>query len=153
MSTKYIETPDGYVFDISYPDPVDIEGRRLSVKEGKQKLVQQAVSQLHKYLKSGDTVYTILRSVSRTGMSRCISLYAIQDNLPKDITSCVAYALDGHRNKSGFLNLTGCGMDMGFHTVHTLGRVMWPKGTEKPHGIRNGQPDRDGGYALQHRWL
>ena len=54
---------------------------------------------------------------------------------------------------TGGLVIGGCGMDMGFHVVYNLGRAMWPDGTPDPHGTRNGEPDRDGGYALKHRWL
>ena len=53
----------------------------------------------------------------------------------------------------GGLRLGGCGMDMGFQAVYSLGRAMWPNGTPKPHGTRNGDPDSDGGYALKHTWL
>jgi len=43
--------------------------------------------------------------------------------------------------------------DMGFQIVYQLGQRMWPDGTPKPHGRRNGQPDSAGGYALKHQWL
>lgn len=51
------------------------------------------------------------------------------------------------------LKVTGCGMDMGFHVVYALGANLWPKGTPKPHGKRNGEADSEGGYALKHSWL
>lgn len=53
----------------------------------------------------------------------------------------------------GGVKIGGAGMDMGFQLVYLLGATMWPNGTKKPHGRRNGQPDRAGGYALKHRWL
>lgn len=56
------------------------------------------------------------------------------------------------RDRSG-IKVHGCGMDMGFHLVYNLGRTIWPNGTPKPHGKRNGDPDRDGGYALKKVWL
>jgi hypothetical protein len=34
-----------------------------------------------------------------------------------------------------------------------LGQKLWPNGTKKPHGARNGQPDESGGYALKQHWL
>jgi hypothetical protein len=49
--------------------------------------------------------------------------------------------------------MSGAGMDMGFELVYRLGQAMWPNGTPEPHGTRNGQPDSDGGYALEHKWL
>lgn len=51
------------------------------------------------------------------------------------------------------IRVGGCGMDMGFNLVYNLGATLWPKGTKKPHGTRNGEPDTAGGYALKHRWL
>lgn len=51
------------------------------------------------------------------------------------------------------IKVGGCGMDMGFHLVYSLGSTLWPKGTPKPHGTRNGEPDRAGGYALKKEWL
>jgi hypothetical protein len=56
------------------------------------------------------------------------------------------------RDKSG-IKIGGCGMDMGFALVYNLGSTLWPKGTPKPHGTRNGEPDRAGGYALKQDWL
>lgn len=56
------------------------------------------------------------------------------------------------RDRSG-IKIGGAGMDMGFALVYALGRTLWPDGTKKPHGTRNGEPDRDGGYALNHSWL
>lgn len=55
--------------------------------------------------------------------------------------------------RNGGIKCDGCGMDMGFQLVYSLGRTLWPLGTHEPHGKRNGQPDREGGYALKHRWL
>jgi len=51
------------------------------------------------------------------------------------------------------LRMGGAGMDMGFAAVYALGCALWPKGTPKPHGTRNGVPDREGGYAIKHAWL
>lgn len=56
------------------------------------------------------------------------------------------------RDRQG-VKIGGCGMDMGFSLVYNLGATIWPKGTPKPHGRRNGEPDREGGYALKHSWL
>lgn len=51
------------------------------------------------------------------------------------------------------IKISGCGQDMGFALVYSLGSTLWPKGTPKPHGTRNGEPDTAGGYALKHSWL
>lgn len=115
--------------------------------------------QLAKYgVKPGAEVRTILTHVSRSGMSRRIKLVTAYkgEEGPQimDITRMVA-KLCGYKlsQSDGALIVNGCGMDMGFAVVYDLGSAMWPKGTKKPHGTRNGEPDSTGGYALKQRWL
>lgn len=115
----------------------------------------EARAELRKMLKPGDTVYTVLRHVSASGMSRRISMYAIGKDRKPFSLDWYAERLDvakRHPKHEG-LNVGGAGMDMGYHLVHRLGNAIWPKGTRKPHSTRNGEPDTYGGYALQHRWL
>lgn len=116
----------------------------------------EACAKLRELLQPGDTVYTILRRVSRSGMMRHISCVIVDGRYGgmNDITWLVARACgDTMDRDTGGIKVGGCGMDMGFHIVYRLGRKLWPDGTDKPHGTRNGQPDTDGGYALKHRWL
>jgi hypothetical protein len=112
---------------------------------------------LKKFLRPGATVYTVLRYVSQSGMSRRIDLYTIgRDAKRKPVVmylSGYAAVLMGYPRPDNGIKVQGCGMDMGFHLVYNLGGYLWPKGTNKPHGVRNGEPDSDGGYALNHRWL
>lgn len=119
----------------------------------------EAISKLKKLLKPGDTVYTQLNHVSRSGMSRAISVFVIKNSKPRDITYLVGEALDykEHRTHPG-LNVGGTGMDMGFHVVYSLGSVMFPKGFKhnKNTHHRNGDTsprDNNGGYALNQEWL
>lgn len=112
----------------------------------------EARAELLKILSPGDTVYCVLRSVSRSGMSRVIDFYTIKDNEPRYITHLAAMACDYRLAMNG-MKVSGCGMDMGFSVVYNLGHCLWPNGTDKPHGMRNGQPDSDGGYALKSQWI
>lgn len=65
-----------------------------------------------------------------------------------------AKAMDDKFDRDRYgIKVGGCGMDMGFHLVYNLGATLWPKGTRKPHGTRNGEADTAGGYALKHAWL
>jgi hypothetical protein len=141
-----------------------------------------ALASLRKMLKPGDTVYCILRHRSASGMSRIIDLaivqpeydliYPKQDDGSTDYDGKPKRKPKGHRIRSiGWLagnlgvgggsydrdkegvRVSGCGMDMGFHLVYSLGAKLWPNGTPKPHSTRNGKPDDDGGYALKHQWL
>ena len=129
---------------------------------------QKAIAQLRERLKPGDTVYTILRHVSRSGMSRSISAVVIEKGEPRDISWLVARAgIGAFDRKNDGVRINGCGMDMGFHLVYSLAWTVWPDGhrcagkrcqsnehSNPPHPKRDGRrKHKDGGYALSQRWL
>tara|TARA_Y100000004_G_scaffold145714_1_gene166323 strand:- start:1281 stop:1634 length:354 start_codon:yes stop_codon:yes gene_type:complete len=115
---------------------------------------EQAIEQLKEHMKPGDTIHTELAHVTRSGMTRFIKVRQIKDNYPFNFTRLVANALGWkYSDRYQAIKVGGCGMDMGFHLIYCLGQVLWPEGTPEPHGIRNGEPDSCGGYALKHRWL
>lgn len=115
---------------------------------------EEACTTLHEHLKPGDTVCLILRSVSRSGMTRHIStlIQSADGGGLWDVSHLVARATGNRLAKQGVI-MGGCGMDMGFALVYELGCRLWPQGTPEPHGRRNGEPDSEGGYALRYRWL
>jgi hypothetical protein len=89
------------------------------------------------------TVYTILRRVSSSGMTRHISLKIAQGGEIYDITYNAALALgEKLHDVNGFntIKVNGCGMDMGFHLVYSLSSVLF-------HG-----QDR-AGYKIAQRWM
>jgi len=96
------------------------------------------------YVSEGSRVYTILRHVSSSGMSRDISLLvADREGRISDITYYAADALGDRlieRNGSRAIRVNGCGMDMGFHLVYNLSSVLF-------HG-----QDR-AGYILKQEWI
>lgn len=53
----------------------------------------EALATLKKHLKRGATVYTVLRSVSSTGMSRTLDVYTIEKNQPLRLTWSAAKVL------------------------------------------------------------
>jgi hypothetical protein len=119
----------------------------------------EQLANLRKWLKPGDTVYTILESRAASGMSRWIRVLIPYVNETGEIgfihpNYAVSIVLNLRRdgNHEGVM-MQGCGMDMGYEIVYRLGKALWPEGTPEPHGSRNGSPDSDGGYALKHRWL
>lgn len=148
----YVQSKEGHVYQTDNPESWS-DCKRLTEKAGKELYREQAKEQLRNILKPGDTVCTILRSCSRSGMSREISLVVVKDGETCDITYLAARAMSDRVGKREGIIVGGCGMDMGFHLVYNLGYTLWPKGTPEPHGTRNGVPDRDGGYALKHRWI
>jgi hypothetical protein len=115
----------------------------------------ESIKELKKLLKPGQTVFTILRHVSSSGMSRVIDLVIVvadyRDEYPKNADGSTNWdakptrKLIGHKPRSiGYLaaeamddrwdsdkqgiKVGGCGMDMGFHLVYNLGRTLYPHG-------------------------
>lgn len=74
-------------------------------------------------------------------------------NRVRDISGKVADLLGDRTGPDGAIIVSGCGFNAAFQVVYNLGATLWPKGTPKPHGTRNGEPDRAGGYALKQREL
>lgn len=141
----------GEIFETSSHWGDDFE--QLTKAEGERKYREHHAADLRKLIKAGSTVYTSCDHVSASGMTRHISLYLVHKGEIVNITRRAAVITGWKQSDKGGLIVGGCGMDMGFHTVYTLGRCLWPKGTRKPHGTRNGAPDRDGGYAVKQSWL
>lgn len=97
-------------------------------KSQKQADRDEAIARLRSYLSPGDTVYCILRHVSRSGMQRRIDLYSIKNGQPFWLSGLAAKALGYRLSDEQGLVVGGCGMDMGFHLVYSLGRVLFPDG-------------------------
>ena len=119
--------------------------------------IENARKNLKELLKPGDTVYTILRHVSRSGMSRSISMFVVKKNEHIDVTYWASRVLEDRidQRNNGIVT-TGCGMDMGFHLVYNLSWTLFPKGfkAKKNHSYQHRQDGyvKDGGYALNHQW-
>lgn len=111
---------------------------------------QEAKEALLELIKPGDTVYTVLRSVSRSGMFRRLDCYVMKDNQPLFITGRVAqlipcrYTTENWRQSAG-LGVSGCGMDMGYHVVHSLSNVLFQQ-QDMPYS-------HEAAYALKHQWI
>lgn len=96
-----------------------------------------AMEYLREVFPSGSTVTVDLAHVARSGMSRGIKVLAVspRDGI-EDASWAVARALDWRLHRAGGVNVGGYGMDMGFHLVYSLARVLYGDG-----------------YALKHRWI
>lgn len=106
---------------------------RRATKEQQIKAREYLLEDLH----PGDTIYTILKHVSSSGMYRVIDTYLIKDNWPLRLTWNIA-AVCGYPyndNHEG-IGVSGCGMDMGFHIVYNLSYALFKDG-----------------YALKQSWL
>ena len=127
--------------------------------------IEQATDFLRSILKPGTTVYTKLNHVARSGMSRSITAYAIENGEPVYLSGYAARVLDERRDKYDGITLGGCGMDMGFELVYRLSRKLYPEGytcvgkrcpsNDHANGDRKYTRHHhgDGGYSLRQRWL
>lgn len=174
MPDYYMQDPQTLdVFYTSYPE-YHKQCTTLPKNRGKALYRQQTIEKLQTIIRPGDTIYTVLCHVSRSGMQREISLYTIQDNNPRYITVYVGIILDYKLGKRDGLVVNGCGMDIGFHTVYNLSMVLFSAGfgcigpgcpanahynDDKDYTIhKENDPlawhwHTDGGYALKQRWL
>ena len=89
---------------------------------------EKAKAELREWIKPGDTVHTILRHVSRSGMLREIGIVLLKDGSNLHPNYLVAEALGERIGKRDGVIVGGCGMDMGFHIVYNLGYALWPDG-------------------------
>ena len=110
---------------------------------------------LLKTLKPGDTIYTITRHVSRSGMMRLISAFFVKDGEIYELDWQIARIglFQRHKTDEGLV-VGGCGMDMHFHLVYELGRILYPDGFKLAKGMYGRNRDTsgyetDGGYAFK----
>ena len=92
-----------------------------------QERIDSAKDRLSKFVSKGDTIYAIIRSVAKSGMSRNIDFYVIKDNQPIYLSASIAITL-GWPMKGDYVHVSGCGMDMAFHTVYSLSSRLFGDG-------------------------
>jgi len=122
----------------------------------------ELMNDLRAWMPKGSTVYTIVRSVARSGMSRVISPMVLEQHTKCELCGLsgpqhgqaahkysaeyysepifpeykIAQLLGWSLDKNHGIKVQGCGMDMGFHMVYTLASILY-----------------DDGNALKQRWL
>jgi len=106
----------------------------MTKKQKKEKI--EAIENLKKYIKKGDTLFTKVVKVSPSGMSRQITVLDIKNGSPSywsyDVSKILGYTL----KDNGSLFVKGYGMDMGFHVVYSLSQTLF-----------------NDGYAIKQRWI
>lgn len=157
----------------------------MTTKKEKAQGRADAIAYLRTILKPGDAITCTVMHVSGSGMSRSIMMQVPLKNEDgtlriHDISWRVAHAIGARfDSKHGGVVMRGCGMDMRFSAVYSLGRVLFPVGfgiigerdgkrkrpVSKAHAARmvragwrfrgrNGDAsgwDNDGGYSLDYR--
>lgn len=90
-----------------------------------------ACAKLREWLKPGDTVYTILRHVSRSGMSRDVSVVVFRGGSDLHPNWLVSQATGTRFKRGGMrdaLTIGGCGFDAGHELVYNLASYLWRDG-------------------------
>jgi hypothetical protein len=85
-------------------------------------------------------IYTVLRSVSRSGMQRKITVFVINDGEPDSLSWHYdrAYGRMADDSSGRWANkVGGCGMDMGFHLAGNLSQMA----------------GRDSYSTFRHEWI
>jgi hypothetical protein len=157
----FYKAGNGEVYDFDYA-PTGAHWTKLSTAKGKLARAEYCKAELRKLIPQGSTVYTLLREVSRSGMSRQLSVFVMTDNAPRDITYLVIDACGFRRSKRDYVEIGGCGFNAGFQIVYDLGSALYRdthvctgKGcpsNDHVNGDRNYAPHAhaDGGYSLRH---
>lgn len=98
---------------------------------------QDSIAWLREHVPAGSTVYGIVRSVSRSGMSRRIDFYSFTTNGPLYLTGFFSTVYGGSipRARRGML-VNGCGMDMVFAVVSNVSSVVHGPPSSKPGPFR-----------------
>ena len=142
------------------------ETRRVDVARVSKARRAECIEQLRKEISPGDTIYTTIKHVSRSGMMRSIDVHTIRDNEPRWIARYVADALgQTFDEKHEAVKMSGAGMDMGFALVYELSHALFSDGfvcigegcrsNDHSNGDRDYTPHAhsDPGYALNQLWL
>ena len=146
----------------------------LIAKDGSDLEKETAKKELLALLKPTMTVYTVVRHVSSSGMTRHISCFVIVKNdysglwQPRNIDWYVEKIADYRRAKHrDGLVVSGCGM-VGFSVVYNLSSCLFSKGFKcfgktcraNDHAndpacdrVKGKHLHHDGGYALKQEWL
>lgn len=115
---------------------------------------QESLDMLRSWIKKGDTIHTKLNYVSKSGMTRHISVRHLKkSNNPDREVNVLNYDYHVARvleipeapNFRG-VKVGGCGMDMGFHLVYSLSHALFK---DEPRG----EGERDVGYWIKQEWL
>lgn len=118
----------------------------MTKKQETEKKAQEAQDFLREVFTKQDrpTVWTSLKWVSSSGMSRDITLLTAHEGKILDITWYASHAMQTgtlkERNGSRVIRVGGAGMDMGFHLVYSLSYVLFPAEDRR-------------GYVLRHEWI
>lgn len=156
-TTKAVRFPNGeiYPFDSIWNDSLSRGDCELLTGAAAAKALEDhRRAELLKLVPVGTTLTAVCTSYSsRSGTAKYkvfVPAVAKHDgstyirNITRDIADFAGFRL----SKDGEIIMGGYGYSKSFQIGYSLGCMLWPEGTPEPHGTRNGEPDRAGGYAI-----
>lgn len=131
--------------------------------------VAEIADMLRKLFPVGSDVHYIVSNVNRHGTARTITILAADvhpdtgqtavRNVSGQVAAVLGWKVDDGRGAYG-IRVNGCGMDMAFYTVYSLGRKLYADDggvtlTAEAQAAMSGRrgDHRDAGYALTARGL
>ncbi len=112
--------------------------KKIEKKIEKNQEIEAAKATLKKILaENPKEIYTLIRKVSPSGMSRSISLLIVQNGQIIDLSYYAALSLGWRLDKSGSVIVSGCGMDMKAHLVDLIYRSIGMNWDQKTPYIRS----------------
>jgi len=124
---RYEITRHGVVYELRDGDQVFAGSIVLRGAKGKAAFREYHLAELRETVAPGARVFVSQRRVSVSGMSRLLRIYVLQGDDLLSVTYSVSAVLDW-RWADGDLRVTGCGMDMHWHTVDCLSRALFGEG-------------------------
>lgn len=92
-----------------------------------KKNINDSVKLLKKLIKKDSEIIVALHSVSTSGMTRKMSIYAIENKRLRYLNHAVSDVTSFKRDKNNHLIVGGCGMDMCFHLTYSIKQSLYPK--------------------------
>lgn len=125
--------------------------KQLAEREEARAKLRELVDRSQKRSDGSPVIYTVLRHVSSSGMSRDISVKIVDgDGDLIDITYTAALALgETPRDRHGWrvIRVGGCGFDAGFHLVYSISWTLYGTGDLAADNAARA------GYKIDHEWI
>lgn len=113
----------------SWPETVSFlthDKEWVAPTDGARLYAAQYASELRDQIDPASILYTIRRSVSRSGETRAYDIYIIKRGVPIRINHGISAVTGIPMTKRGYLSIRGCGFSGEGHIAERLTAALWP---------------------------
>lgn len=96
----------------------------MATKKSREEIASR-IGQAKKNYPEGTMIYTIVKHVARSGMMRRIAPIVVVDGIARNISALVSDVLGWKWTDDDAIQVSGCGMDMGFHLVSRFSEEVY----------------------------